>query len=244
MNELVIDPGAVGYAEKRAGYFANARRALFEPLPRDAKSVVLELGCGAGATGALALSEGRCGAWVGVEKFAGAARTAEMALTRVHVGDIEVMELPYPSETFDALICGDVLEHLIEPGEALKRLVPLLKPGARFVASVPNISNWRILLALLRGSFDYVDEGAMDRTHLRWFTPATLRRLIEDAGLEVDCLRALGMGPGKRLLTKIMPFGHLLWYQIEAHAHKPQAALERQIVASACSTPSTADVRP
>jgi tRNA G46 methylase TrmB len=57
------------YAEKRAGYFANARRELIEPLAHDAHSVVLELGCGAGATGALALSEARCGSWVGVEKF-------------------------------------------------------------------------------------------------------------------------------------------------------------------------------
>jgi hypothetical protein len=34
-------------------------------------------------------------------------------------------------------------------------------------------------------------------------------------------LQALGMGSGKRLLTRIVPFSHLLWYQIEAHAHKP-----------------------
>jgi SAM-dependent methyltransferase len=216
-----MDPTVGGYADKRAGYFANARRALFEPLPHDARSVVLELGCGTGATGALALREGRCGAWVGVEKVAGAARAAERVLTRVHVGDIEVMELPYPTETFDALICGDVLEHLIDPGVTLRRLVPMLKPGARLIASVPNVSNWRIVLGLLRGSFDYVDEGAMDRTHLRWFTPATLRRLIEDAGLSVDRLQALGMGRGASLMTRIMPFGHLFWYQIEAHAHKP-----------------------
>jgi SAM-dependent methyltransferase len=221
MSEVVIDPAVGGYADKRAGYFANARRALFEPLLHDARSVVLELGCGTGATGALALSEGRCGAWVGVEKFASAATAAERVLTRVHIGDIEVMELPYPSETFDALICGDVLEHLIDPGATLKRLVPLLKPGARFIASVPNVSNWRIVLGLLRGSFDYVDEGAMDRTHLRWFTPATLRRLIGDAGLKVDRLQALGMGSRMRRLTQVMPFGHLFWYQIEAHAHKP-----------------------
>jgi SAM-dependent methyltransferase len=221
MSEIVIDPTSVGYAEKRAGYFANARPALLDPLPFDATSIVLELGCGAGATGALALREGRCGSWIGVERFASAAREAEISLTRVHVGDIEVMELPYPGETFDALICGDVLEHLIDPGATLKRLVPLLKPGALFVGSVPNIAHWRIVLGLLRGAFNYVDEGAMDRTHLRWFTPASMRRLIEGAGLEVDRLQALGTGSGKRLLTRVMPLSHLLWYQIEAIAHKP-----------------------
>jgi 2-polyprenyl-3-methyl-5-hydroxy-6-metoxy-1,4-benzoquinol methylase len=147
-----------------------------------------------------------------------AAREAERALTRVHVGDIEMIDLPYPSETFDALICGDVLEHLIDPGAVLRRLVPLLKPGARFIASVPNVSNWRIVIALLLGSFNYADEGAMDRTHLRWFTPATFRSLVEDAGLDVDKLRALGMGRGMRRLTETMPFG---WRQIEVHAHRP-----------------------
>jgi SAM-dependent methyltransferase len=210
------------YAQKRDGYFGNARRELIDSLAGDTSSVVLELGCGAGATGALALKEGKCGAWVGVEKFASAALTAQSVLTQVHIGDVEVIALPYAHQTFDALVCGDVLEHLVDPETTLKRVLPLLKPGARFVASVPNISNWRIILQLLRGTFDYMDEGLMDRTHLRWFTPVTFRRLMEETGLSVDLIRPLERrGPGKRFLVSVLPFGHLFWYQIQVLAHKP-----------------------
>lgn len=208
------------YKAKDEAYFANARRDWIDPLPVDRSLSILELGCANGATGALALSTDKCGSYVGIEMSPEAAEEARSVLTTVHAGNVEAMVLPYTDASFDILICGEVLEHLVDPPATLARLVRLLKPGGKMFASVPNVSHWRVIAALIRGQFDYTDWGVMDRTHLRWFTPRTFRRLIEDAGIEVDHLASLG----DSLLTRTvgtLPLGHMTWLQIDMHGHKP-----------------------
>lgn len=86
----------------------------------------------------------------------------------------------------DVLLCADLLEHLRDPLAQLRRLSALVQPPGIVVISVPNVANWYIRLMVLRGRFDYADRGIMDRTHIRFFTSATLRRLVEDAGLSVE----------------------------------------------------------
>ena len=207
------------YKAKDDAYFGNARRDWIDLLPVNHSLSVLELGCGNGATGALALSEGKCGSYIGVEMSERAADQARAVLTRVHIGNIEAMELPYKDDSFDLLVCGEVLEHLVNPQEALKQLVRLLKPGGRMFASVPNVSHWRVIAGLILGRFDYTDWGMMDRTHLRWFTPRTFRDLIEAAGVEVDLIAPIARSPFRRAIGSL-PLGHLTWLQIDMHGHK------------------------
>lgn len=89
-------------------------------------------------------------------------------------------------EAYDAVICGDVLEHLRDSLSAVRALSAKLRPGGVFIASVPNVAHHELRLAHLRGRFDYTDIGPMDRTHLRFFTRKTLRSLMEEAGLVVE----------------------------------------------------------
>jgi SAM-dependent methyltransferase len=107
------------YAVKPASYFSNARSDFVDRLPRDSSAQILEIGCGTGATGALALSEGCCGRYVGVELFENAAEEARDVLSDVIVGNVETLEFDWQPATFDALILSEVLEHLVAPGEVL-----------------------------------------------------------------------------------------------------------------------------
>jgi len=66
-----------------------------------------------------------------------------------------------------------------------------LRPGGTFFASSPNIAHRSTLLMLLRGRWDLVSEGVMDRTHLRWFTPKTYRQMFEEAGYVVVALESV-----------------------------------------------------
>ena len=208
------------YREKGAGYFAGARRDYVTEMPADPGASILELGCGAGGTGALSLSEGKAGAYVGIELFEPMAQEARRLLTTVHIGNVETMDLPYAPETFDALVCSEVLEHLNNPEATLARLIPLLKPGGRVYASVPNLAHWKIVLGLLRGRFDYQERGAMDRTHLRWFTPRSFRALFEGAGVRVDHLAPIGSRSQLRPLISRLPLDHLLWFQIDLRGRR------------------------
>jgi predicted TPR repeat methyltransferase len=85
----------------------------------------------------------------------------------------------------DVVVCADVLEHIADPTQALRRLLALQSAGCQFLISVPNIANIWIRLNLLIGRFDYVDRGILDRTHLRFFTWRTLRGVCDSVGLRI-----------------------------------------------------------
>lgn len=210
---------AGGYLDKDPGYFDNPRAAYVEALPIDAKARILELGCGAGATGALALSSGKCGEYVGIELVREQAAIAAKRLSTVYVGAIEEVELPYAPGSFDALICSEVLEHLAAPEPVVKRLVRLLRPGGLVFASSPNVSHHSVIRSLVSGRFDYADQGVMDRTHLRWFTPRSFRRLFEEAGVVVDSIGPVNPKPRLTRLARSTPFSHLTWAQIDLRGH-------------------------
>lgn len=108
---------------------------------------------------------------------AGAAHCEQMLVADLNRG------VPLLDGDFDAIVCGDVLEHLADPAAALTSLVGFLAPGGDIVISVPNVAHLWIRLSLLAGHFDYADRGILDRTHLRFFTRRTLDALVTGAGL-------------------------------------------------------------
>jgi 2-polyprenyl-3-methyl-5-hydroxy-6-metoxy-1,4-benzoquinol methylase len=102
----------------------------------------------------------------------------------VVVADLEAAA-PLVPGPFDAIVYGDVLEHLSNPRAVLAALDRSLAPGGTVIVSVPNVAHLWIRLSLLVGRFDYADRGILDRTHLRFFTRRTLLALLRDAGLAV-----------------------------------------------------------
>jgi len=173
------------YANKPQSYFSGARSDFVRRLPYDPVASILEIGCGTGATGALALAQGRCGRYVGVELFDAAAEEARSVLSEVITGNVETLEFPWQPASFDALILSEVLEHLVEPGRVLKSLSRYVRQGGIVMASSPNVSHWRVVREIALGRFNLTDRGVFDRTHLRWFTPATFAEMFEQAGFRI-----------------------------------------------------------
>ena len=90
-------------------------------------------------------------------------------------------------ETFDCLVFNDVLEHMVDPWSTLRESRSWVAPGGSVVASIPSIEYLPVLYRLVRRSrWDYVDEGTLDRTHLRFFTRQTMVEMFEGAGYEVQ----------------------------------------------------------
>src|SRR5262249_10881270 len=94
---------------------------------------------------------------------------------------------------FDAVICADVLEHLVEPEQVLARIREWLKPGGVLVASIPNVANVSVRGALLFGRFQYAHRGILDRTHVSFYTRSTARQLLESNGFPVRGCEATAM---------------------------------------------------
>jgi 2-polyprenyl-3-methyl-5-hydroxy-6-metoxy-1,4-benzoquinol methylase/HAMP domain-containing protein len=146
---------------------------------------VLEVGCAIGYF-TKAMVERGCKV-VGIEIDPAAAGRAEEWAERVVVGDIDRGEVwdQVDDESFDVVLCGDVLEHLRDPLGALRSAVRKLKPDGIVVTSFPNVAHGDVRLSLLQGEFAYRDLGLLDRTHIRFFTLETIRELLRDAGLLV-----------------------------------------------------------
>ena len=107
----------------------------------------------------------------------------------VIVADLDVAS-PQLHGVFDAIVYGDVLEHVSDPLPVLVGLNRSLAPDGRVIVSVPNVAHLWIRLSLLFGRWDYADRGILDRTHLRFFTRRSLARFLADGGLALEELTA------------------------------------------------------
>lgn len=147
-------------------------------------SMLLDVGCAQGATARALRDEAGAGHTVGVELDEALAAQARERLDEVIVMDaIAALELMVEQgRRFDLVMCGDVLEHLVDPWRALSLIRQLCEPRAQVIISLPNVAHYSTIVALLSQRWPYEDRGLHDRTHLRWFGPKDLKGLYEGAG--------------------------------------------------------------
>lgn len=139
---------------------------------------------------------------------------------------------------FDAIVAGDVLEHVIDPESLLTDLGQRLAPGGEVLVSVPNFGHWYPRTRVAIGRFDYDQRGPLDQGHVRFFTRRSFEKLIAKSGLRiverttvgspVDVAERGGMSTGvqrvvrgvgavDRAATKAWPtfFGYQFLYRLE-----------------------------
>jgi len=147
-----------------------------EALLRHKQSgALLDLGCSSGAF--LGFLKG--GSWklYGIEMSPECAKRAKIRTgADVFVGDI--LNAPFPSESFEAITCFDVLEHLYEPLQIMAKVREWLKPGGIFYVQVPNVDGAE---ARVFGSYW---QGLELPRHLFHYSPASLTLLARSAGLK------------------------------------------------------------
>jgi methionine biosynthesis protein MetW len=169
----------------RAGsqFVENDRPDLAALVPADAHAV-LDVGCGPGQLGAELKRRGVARV-VGIELNPVAAELASERLDEVLTCDIETSELAFTDGTFDCIVYGDILEHLIDPWALLRAHRRLVRAGGKIIVSMPNIGYWGVIRDLLRGRWEYTTFGTMDATHLRFGTLKTISGMCEQAGFRV-----------------------------------------------------------
>lgn len=145
---------------------------------------LLDVGCAQGATARALRDEAGAGETIGVELDGALAKLAKDRLDEVLVMDaVEALEtLRGRGEKFDLVLCGDVLEHLVDPWRALSLIRDLCEPDAQVIISLPNVAHYSTIVALFKQQWPYEDRGVHDRTHMRWFAPKNLKELYEGAG--------------------------------------------------------------
>ncbi len=105
----------------------------------------------------------------------------------------------------DCLILTDVLERTAAPERLLERLRPLLAPDGSLLCSVSNIQYHRVVSRILRGDFQYQPSGPLEHDQLRFFTFATVMKLLLDTGFEPDLFGTVEIPGGAAILDAVGP---------------------------------------
>lgn len=188
-------------------YYNAERHEMLSYIPDGATSF-LEIGCGSGAFGSLIRRTIPNATIIGIEAHSASAAVARTRLDQVIEMPVELALSQIKESSIDCVICNDVLEHLVDPWEVLMQLRAKLVPNGTCVASIPNIRYFPVFKDyLINGNFEYQDSGVLDRTHLRFFTKRSIKKLFEDSGYRVhkiDGIFASALTWKMELLSTIM----------------------------------------
>jgi SAM-dependent methyltransferase len=176
---------------------------------------ILEIGPGEGWLVGAALRAGHRVATVDLSRrWLG--RLPDRADARLLRAQADAGRLPFADRTFDRVVAAEVLEHLPDPAATIAEARRLLKPGGRFVASVPYRETLRHLRCPHCGDL-FEPNG-----HLHSFDEATFTALFRQAGLE----------PGYRLVAPTR-FSREIWRRAAWPALLPMLhALDRATIGS------------
>jgi 2-polyprenyl-3-methyl-5-hydroxy-6-metoxy-1,4-benzoquinol methylase len=177
-------------------YALSERPEVARLLP-DSYRTVLEVGCAKG--GFRSNLDPSAEVW-GIEPNANAAQLAKAAGYKILVGIYNTVANQCPDNYFDLVVCNDVIEHMSDHEKFLEEIKLKLKPGGAIVGSVPNVRYVGNMFKLVfKRDWEYVDQGILDRTHLRFFTAKSLMRTFQSHGYEVDHLAGINSDLGRQL---------------------------------------------
>ena len=150
--------------------FAGPERAeLFRRYVDGPGRRVLDLGCRYGALTRAYLAGNDV---VGVDVDRDALAEAAKLGIETHWANVDD-PLPFPDESFDAVVAGELLEHVRDPRGLVEEAHRVLRPGGTFVGSVPNAFRLKNRLRFLGGR-----KPEDDPTHLHMFSPDDVRALL------------------------------------------------------------------
>lgn len=157
----------------------------YRHFPLDRGDLVLDLGCGEGRHVISAYYEADVHS-IGVDLSLEDLQTTREKFEEFSEPDngaksfglasANALELPFADDTFDKVICSEVLEHIPDYLGALREIERVLKPGGLFCASVPR--HWPEALCWWLSDEYHSNPGG----HLRIFNSGELRRDIERLG--------------------------------------------------------------
>ncbi len=173
------------------GHVTHTRRIqrMLEML-EDVSGKVIDIGPFAGVLSEKIIAQGNKEVY-GVDAHEDALRMAARRGVLPVVADVEDEGIGCEDETFDAAVMGDVLGYILDPDFVLGEIRRVLKPGAKFVLSVPNLVSLGNRLLALLGSGPYdVDVRPYGGGYQRSYTRGSLQLILEANGFIVERLEA------------------------------------------------------
>jgi predicted TPR repeat methyltransferase len=165
-------------------------RSDIADLVSPASRLILDIGCSTGVLGRQLKERQQCEVH-GVDFSKTMLEEAARYLDSVHCFDLnrDASPLATLTQRFDTVIAADLLEHLADPWNIVNICHSLLSKGGTLIVSIPNVSHYSTLLALLSLKWPDRDRGIHDRTHLRFFSKRNIETLLDPKKFDVVEIR-------------------------------------------------------
>ncbi len=192
------------YKDKSLKYgIGGTRRKRVFGLIGDVKNKkILDMGCATGYIGSELKMMGNY--VVGVDISEPAVKQAREKLDEAYAMNI-VGDWPeeIKKRKFDLIIMAEILEHVFDPANILKKAHSILAEGGEAIITTPNILAWHHRIKFVFGKFKYENQGTFDFGHIRFFTYPYLKKILNESGFRIVKENHI-IYPGK--LTKILRF--------------------------------------
>jgi SAM-dependent methyltransferase len=176
LQEAYAEVSEAAYLDEEAGQRATAGEVLRRIERHVPVGGLCDLGCGVGFLVSEAAGRG-WEAW-GVEPSRLVAELARVRLgLNVITGTLDSAELP--ERHFHAVVMGDLIEHLPDPGGGLERVASLLRPQGVVYLALPDAGS---VVARRLGARWW----SVLPTHVQYFTRGSLARLLSARGFALE----------------------------------------------------------
>lgn len=172
---------------KRTTYFSPITVSRYEHLldtlePYRKTNRILDVGAGCGFLLEVARKKG----WevYGTEYTEDVIRQCKDKGIDMRMGSLQ--DVGFEPETFDVIVCIEVIEHLVDPKKTVEEMYRLLRPGGCVYLTTPNFN--ALLRYRLKSKYNIISFPL----HLTYFTPRTIRQLFTDKGFSPLSIKTTG----------------------------------------------------
>jgi 2-polyprenyl-3-methyl-5-hydroxy-6-metoxy-1,4-benzoquinol methylase len=194
------DIGGYGYSKPDPGHMHGIllkalEKALHEfAFPEGCHGRLFDLGCGNGSAADVLQRMGY--EVTGIDPSPTGITVANQAFpaVKMEVGSA-YEDLQSRFGTFPCVYSLEVIEHVYDPRLLVKNVYAMLDPGGYFVLSTPYHGYLKNLALAITGKMEAHFTALWDHGHIKFWSPASLTFLLEEAGFEVKQVSRLGRIP-------------------------------------------------
>lgn len=127
----------------------------------------------------------------GVDIYRDAILYGKKKYSKIIFKTADAHSLPFPAQTFDVVICTEVLEHIKNPEIALLEIRRVLKKNGQAVIELDSGS---ILFSVVWYFWKLTRGSVWSHAHLHSFTVGKLERMLKKTGFKIDRKKRFSLG--------------------------------------------------
>lgn len=186
-----------GFHNSRAAHtFVYLQAPILSMLSKEKNRCILDLGCGNGYLANLLIAQGY-NAWGTDASEEGIAIAKVVNPDRFFVQDLSTGQLPVALQKLkpDTVISTEVIEHLYNPAGFIAFCKEILGSGGELIISTPYHGYFKNLFLSLFNGWDAHFSPGWHGGHIKFWSKATLSKLLADAGFSIVMFKGCGRIP-------------------------------------------------